>query len=824
ILPTLSTLPGKPFHKCFKRSREVEEMWFIYESMNSENEAHLTSLYLTGPPGSGKTQLARQFGEKFLKHTPNDNSPVVLTINVESMKSLIKSTKDVLHQLNLVKADNTKESDEIKVVQLYMETLRNILIKYPGKWLLIFDNMFCDKDFKGILPQPGCENWGDGKIIITSQNSDLAPVCHEYAKTYTLMHGLEEKDAVNLLGKISGLKEDEFAVCLARELDFFPLSLACSATYVSQMITDRPSSNFSWRNFLELYRKHKGKLTFRAFEANVYPHSMVVAARLATNRLAEYSNVLRHAFDFLSYCTISPVPLVIVSNFVQASLSCDAISDEIMAEISRCSLLSNSSSSFETVENIEFHQVMGEAFVSVREERAAAQKLDTEERRKEYASLLHSLRESLEKAISDYDRTSVSLKVLASPHLKSIINFGKAQQWTDCEEFVVILAFLADCLYHVPGVTEAERISYCELAHEIAHRLPEPMKSIRYCHVLKTLGFYYREANRFEEAVAVLEEAVTVLEEGLRLTHGEDSKEWIALKSSTLNVLSWTYKLQTKFDLAEQTMKESIHLAKISFGDNHQEVIERLCNLAIIYREKQDISKAKETADQARQMAEITTDEWHLTRAQAANYSAKIYLRYAEMIDNPGKKNELLNESLKLHSNALTIYENVLGKNHIYVAGVCMTYALVYKELNDIDRALELVKRAEEIYQDVEHVQLSYALRCKTEVLLPLGKADDAENAIKRSIEIENCGRARFLLSDVYLQQKKYQESRAIIQEVLTRWKSGVLPPTHIWVKHAERIKQQCDRGILKTYIFRLLPVVVLLVSIFLGIWYKSNM
>ncbi len=127
-----------------------------------------------------------------------------------------------------------------------------------------------------------------------------------------------------------------------------------------------------------------------------------------------------------------------------------------------------------------------------------------------------------------------------------------------------------------------------------------------------------------------------------------------------------------------------------------------------------------------------------------------------------------------------------------------MTYAIAYKELNDYDRALELVERAEGIYRDVEHVQLSSALRYKTEVLLSLGKTDDAEKAIKRSIEIGTCGRARFLLSDVYLQQKKYQESRVIIQEVLAVGTQVYYLQLILGVKHAKKIKRQCDFEILK--------------------------
>ena len=811
MLLEFSKLPAKPFHECLTRKSEVDKMWSMYESMKCEKEQHITGIYLTGPPGSGKTQLSRQFGEEFGDNVPegSEASPVVLTVNVESMKALIKSTKQLLEDLELVKTDIITK-DETIVAQFYMDILRKLLKRYSGKWLLIFDNLFDAQDFNGILPQPGCENWGEGKIIVTTQNGDLAPACHAYAKAHSLEGGLAVKDAVTVLTEISGVKEDEFTARVAKEVEYFPLSLACAATYVGQMRRDRPSSNFSWKQFHELYQKHNGELRYRSFETfNVYPHSMAVVAELAVSRLAQHSDVLRHAFNFLSYCTISPVPLTLVSNFVQEFLPSDTESEEIKAEISRCSLLSEASTS---VESIKFHQVMGKAFAHFRDEEDA--KLQDIEKMERYVSLLHSLVKNLEKAIPDYDHDSVAMKILASQHLKAIVDHGKAQQWTECAEFVIILAFLADCLYHVPGVTEADRISYCELAYEISQRLSKPMESIPYVKLLKTLGFYYRENND-------LAKAVSMLEEGLRLAEGkEDMEEWRALKSSLLNVIAWTYKLQTEYDLAEEKMKSSIELAKVSFGDRDQEVIERLCNLAIIYREKQNISKAKETVDKAREMTESIKDKWHLTRAQAANFSAKIYLHCAKMTENAEKKEELLNQSLKLHADALNIYENALGQDHIYVAGVCMTYGSVYKQLKQYGKAHELVKRAEKIYQDVGHSQLSSALRYETEVLLDLGKASEAEEAIKRSIEMNNCGHARFLLSDVYLHQKRFKESKAVINEVLERWKSGVLPPTHFWLKHAEKIKKQCNQEIFKMYMFRLLPLVAIGIAICLAIWY----
>ena len=110
------------------------------------------------------------------------------------------------------------------------------------------------------------------------------------------------------------------------------------------------------------------------------------------------------------------------------------------------------------------------------------------------------------------------------------------------------------------------------------------------------------------------------------------------------------------------------------------------------------------------------------------------------------------------------------------------------------------------IYSVIEHVVLSTALRYKTEVLLALSNAG---KEAEQSIELSNCGRASALL-----QQKRFQEARAIFKKVLTRWKSGVLAPNHIWVKQAEKLKAECDREIVKIYF----PTIIIMICVFFSV------
>jgi len=58
------------------------------------------------------------------------------------------------------------------------------------------------------LPHPGNDDWGEGRILVTTRYDRIIPSDSNcYAKLYS-MHTMPEKGAVSLLHRVSGFEED----------------------------------------------------------------------------------------------------------------------------------------------------------------------------------------------------------------------------------------------------------------------------------------------------------------------------------------------------------------------------------------------------------------------------------------------------------------------------------------------------------------------------------------------------------------------------------------------------------------------------------------
>ena len=106
----------------------------------SNDEDVVKTVYLTGQPGSGKTELARQYGEQFRNATsPSDTSkPLVIALDAKTEESLLKSITEVLQKLQPSIGMETKHHGCVAL----MKQLRNYFLGYNGNWLLIIDDMF----------------------------------------------------------------------------------------------------------------------------------------------------------------------------------------------------------------------------------------------------------------------------------------------------------------------------------------------------------------------------------------------------------------------------------------------------------------------------------------------------------------------------------------------------------------------------------------------------------------------------------------------------------------------------------------------------------
>ena len=136
-------LPLKPTHDVTGRDSEVSKITQQLRALKCANDDALSTLYISGNPGSGKSQLARLVAERFydeVKEIPSATS-FVMTLNAENSETLLESYVVFARHCKCPEyaVTNTLNSTDLcadqKITRL--KTLIGARISYYTSWLLV---------------------------------------------------------------------------------------------------------------------------------------------------------------------------------------------------------------------------------------------------------------------------------------------------------------------------------------------------------------------------------------------------------------------------------------------------------------------------------------------------------------------------------------------------------------------------------------------------------------------------------------------------------------------------------------------------------------
>ena len=318
-------LTFKPSHEIIIRGKDVTRIMEKMKELKDVSSGRISTIYLSGIPGCGKSQLARQLGKEFFKRRWRQRGPsglvFVATLDAESLETLVDSYLALAKQLGITEYALTNLA--IAKSERPKETLQHLKLFVMSKtrtfndWLIIVDNVVDLSLVHGYVPENGNREWGNGQVLVTTQDTNSFPFNGPYTYHESLSERMVQSDAVELLRQVSNIANQEQIGEVAEVLEYQPLALAAAAFYVQTMVRNG-SPSYNWTNYLETLQKGRRAATEGPLAEGslCYSKTMTTAIAVALNRTFETDAVLLETFSFLKLCASESLPIQAAVDFV----------------------------------------------------------------------------------------------------------------------------------------------------------------------------------------------------------------------------------------------------------------------------------------------------------------------------------------------------------------------------------------------------------------------------------------------------------------------------------------------------------------------------
>ena len=724
-------LTSCPPHDIIKRSHDIERITNKMEELYNGAKGAVSAVYLSGNPGCGKSQLAREIGQQFYSERNDDVKELIFvaTLNTESVETLADSYLTLAKHLQMTEyalkeLESLKSEKPLEAIQQLHRFIIPKASKFT-KWLIIVDNVIDLRLVRGLLPQTGSVEWGHGQVLITTQDSGIIPQNAPHTYHESLSKGMKLDEAVKLLERLSQIPERGQEEIVAKLLDFQPLALAAAAYYV-QTVVNNGSSNYDWKAYLDdisTYGQRNEIESVLATESSAYSKTTMAAVEMAIKRAADVDEVLRQTFSFLSLCAKDDLPLETVSKFVKAQVK-DQPEELIKAKIVKSSLLLvYSEEGNKPLTYLHLHKIVYEAL-----KQAKLLNLKSWESDKYMAEAAKIFKSQLEGNGENY----AFCKKLIS-HCESLLNHMTSEfnldHCTFKERFTpfVDLDIVIDWLCAIASAClENSYFFFAKNVVGLASNLSEGIDEtnslalIRKASILNISGLVYQTLGKHNQAKELHRKSLVIR---IKI-FGEDH----ANVATSYNHLALVYESLGEYNQAKELHEKALVIYRKSFGEDNADVATSYSNLALVYKSLGEYNQAKELFEKSLVIRKKILGEDHADVATSYNNLATVYKSQGEY-----------NQAKELHEKALVIHKKIFGEDHTYVAGGYNNLASVYYRLGEYNRAKELFEKALVIHKKIfgeDHADVATSYNNLASVYDNLGEYNQAKELHEKALVI----------------------------------------------------------------------------------------